>query len=188
MGGDGHRCRNPLTGLNLLQRDAGGEEACPRPRRNPLTGLNLLQPGTREAGDLGLVPGRNPLTGLNLLQPKLWYAILRAFTCGSQSPYGAKPSATHEEDAGQHPGAGCRNPLTGLNLLQLRIMGRPLVAGFTLSQSPYGAKPSATHLEEKIDVSSGLGRNPLTGLNLLQRSGGRGHLPPLLPVAIPLRG
>ena len=66
--------------------------------------------------------GRNPLTGLNLLQRLTAIEVFLRRAIVSQSPYGAKPSATR-------------------SAAQLSLFY------FVLSQSPYGAKPSATEEE-----------------------------------------
>ena len=61
--------------------------------RNPLTGLNLLQ--LMKLDDLyTLTCRRNPLTGLNLLQPLFAYRELGGVEGVSQSPYGAQSLAT----------------------------------------------------------------------------------------------
>ena len=62
---------------------------------------------------------RNPLTGLNLLQPGRELLVSVVTLYKSQSPYGAKPSATFQVGLGLRGPAPGRNPLTGLNLLQL---------------------------------------------------------------------
>ena len=62
----------------------------------------------------------------------------------SQSPYGAKPSATFSAGSGRCLSTlNRRNPLTGLNLLQPVLNDSDDLLGYE-SQSPYGAKPSAT--------------------------------------------
>ena len=123
--------RNPLTGLNLLQhiREDRRDDFDWPASRNPLTGLNLLQPiGGGGFAWKGWI-GRNPLTGLNLLQLKA-LSGRPDLPEWSQSPYGAKPSATRSPAPGaKPPPPPGRNPLTGLNLLQ---------PWYRISESPTG--------------------------------------------------
>ena len=138
------RSRNPLTGLNPLQRPGAHHRGAAAPRvaiplRGSIPATNLkggeshgslenvaiplrgsIPCNTKEdVGEGDSLKGRNPLTGLNPLQRE------EAQGAGvhphlSQSPYGAQSLATYEAGRPLHP--------------------------YLSSQSPYGAQSLATPL------------------------------------------
>ena len=111
----------------------------------------------------------------------------------SQSPYGAKWSATNRPwmEVLEYLLQG-RNPLTGLtglSGLQRGNTATPPAQGGVESQSPYGAKWFATTTSGRSTSPTWRGsRNPLTGLCGLQPGALGPRLPRSAEVAIPLRG
>ncbi len=165
---------------------AGAGSGC----RDPLTGLNLVQHGWGRIDDIPCWTWSQSPYGA---KPRA--TLLEKEGEGtdvpveSQSPYGAKPRATVRNcPPGITKAPYSRNPLTGLNLVQQELAVLTGLSYQTIvSQSPYGAKPRATEKGFALPLPLH-SRNPLTGLNLVQRDladlAGVAHL----LVAIPLRG
>mgnify|MGYP003541479679 FL=1 len=106
------RSRNPLTGLNPLQRPGAHHRGAAAPSAATPSRGAIPSSAKAGVGEGDFLKGRNPLTGLNPLQRDTRSALGRAAQ-RSQSPYGAQSLATRRSSRGGGTSSLVAIPLRG---------------------------------------------------------------------------